>query len=177
MTNYSFEEHLHRYAMWTAARAVQRSFTPTDNIKKAINTTDLRSFVQRSSCSPVEFDQLHQKWADELMNSFGSIECSYGRAAKIISIYLKTSVVIPCKGVGALPQIIHPPIDRIFLTNLISDKSSPLNESDRQWLRGISWTKLEKDMYWELVKKFRGYQNFNWRWEYYWSPSAERSDM
>jgi hypothetical protein len=40
---YSFEEHKHRFAVWTAARAVQRSFTRTRIISDVIVETGLRS--------------------------------------------------------------------------------------------------------------------------------------
>ena len=38
---YTFTKHIHNYACWTAARAVQRNFTNTQNIVKAIEATDL----------------------------------------------------------------------------------------------------------------------------------------
>ena len=39
--SYSFAKHLHNYACWTAARAVQRNFTTTNKIIKAIESSDL----------------------------------------------------------------------------------------------------------------------------------------
>src|SRR5207237_4965917 len=110
--NYTFDEHKHRYAIWTAARAVQRSFTTTHNIAKAINATGLKCFSQ--SNEPItqnEYDTRHKQWSKIIIDV---LDCSYGRAAKIIAIYLKTAVVLPTSGT-ANSLVIHPPLDRFLL--------------------------------------------------------------
>ncbi|MBK6447178.1 MAG: hypothetical protein IPF81_18330 [Bacteroidetes bacterium] len=50
--NYSFAEHVHRFAVWTAARAVQRNFTTTENIRKAIEQTELQNLFYRKVLIP-----------------------------------------------------------------------------------------------------------------------------
>jgi hypothetical protein len=42
MASYDFSEHIHRYAVWTAARAVQRGFAKTATIWSAIDTIGLK---------------------------------------------------------------------------------------------------------------------------------------
>src|SRR5687768_9455879 len=111
--DYNFKEHKHRYAVWTAARAVQRSFTTTTSISSAINKTSLRFFIESSQILDQQtFDQQHKEWGQSIIDAFKSIhiDCTYGRTAKIIAIYLKTSYIIASED-APMSRIIHPPID------------------------------------------------------------------
>ena len=68
MKNYNFSEHLHRYAVWTAARAVQRGLTSTKNIQVAIDNTDLNQFLDSNLVmSEVDFDIFHRLTANILI--------------------------------------------------------------------------------------------------------------
>jgi len=149
--NYSFAEHVHRFAVWTAARAVQRNFTTTENIRKAIEQTELQNlFFRKDINSPEQFDKFHKETCDKLITEFrkqGMVP-SYGRAAKIVAIYIKTVIVIPEKGKSKLSKIAHPPIDRILLHNL--DSKYPELK-----LKSRNWTTLNKVEYFKLIKKFR----------------------
>lgn len=167
MTNnsYSFNEHKHRYALWTAARAVQRSFAKTKKICAAVAATTLQNFAERETfLTQEEFDRQHVLWCTELMAAFEKqkILCSFGRAAKIVAIYLKTSVILPQRGEGHLAQIIHPPIDRILLQKLAR-------------LQGLShlakenWTGFDQAKYQQVstsIKNATG--QFNWLFEANW---------
>ncbi len=170
---YNFNEHKHNYAVWTAARAVQRNFTTTLKIKKAIEVSDLRKFSEDETNYTVEdFDIFHKECANQIINAFkknGLEEVSYGRAAKIISIYLKTSVILNSKGENGKSEIIHPPIDSILLNN-ISKEFPELKE-----LQSIRWTKLDEPKYWELVSKLKTFfVDFNWKLEEFWKPELEK---
>ncbi|MBK7851465.1 MAG: hypothetical protein IPJ66_10105 [Bacteroidetes bacterium] len=149
--NYSFAEHVHRFAVWTAARAVQRNFTTTGIIRKAIEQTELQNLVFRKDInSPEQFDNFHKKTCDKLITEFrkqGMVP-SYGRAAKIVAIYIKTAIVIPERGKSKLSKIAHPPIDSNLLRNL--DPKYPELK-----LKSRRWTSLDKDEYFDLIKKFR----------------------
>jgi hypothetical protein len=168
MSNYSFETHLHRYAVWTAARAVQRNFTTTENIQSAIQTSELKSFVQEPISNLIQFEKWHRKNAKLIISAFGGEkECSYGRAAKIISIYLKTAVGLRLPLDHPVQSVLHPPIDRILLQNLGSE---PRFDGLKK-LKGVNWTQLEEDAYWDLVDLIKdkvGY--FDWRLEEFWKP-------
>ncbi|MBO0936729.1 hypothetical protein J2I47_09250 [Fibrella sp. HMF5335] len=168
MNDYSFDLHRHNYATWTAARAVQRNFTNTKSIKHAINASGLRNFVKSDEIySIAEFDSFHKFCAQEIINEFGKvgISASYGQAAKIISIYLKTSVIICNSGSCTKSEVIHPPIDRVLLTN-IADKIDGLGH-----LKQVNWTQLSEDSYWMLIKQLRAkIDPFNWRVEEFWFP-------
>ncbi len=103
---YNFNEHRHRYAVWTAARAVQRSFAKTGDITNAINCTGLKAFAESDALITQEkYDVMQKDWCNLIIEHFKKIDkppkkpsgklekydCSYGRASKIISIYLKNS--------------------------------------------------------------------------------------
>lgn len=167
-STYSFSEHIHRYAVWTAARAVQRNFTTTENIQRAINASDLKSFAEKPIEDPEAFEKWHRENANLLISNLGGEEiCSYGRAAKIISIYLKTSVGIRLPLDHQVQSVLHPPIDRILLQSLGSEpRFDGLTK-----LKIVNWTQLEEDPYWDLVALIRskvGY--FDWRLEEFWRP-------
>lgn len=171
MSAYNIDEHTHRFALWTAARAVQRSFTNTENIKFAIDESGLRNFVESFTCNSVaEFDKFHKQCADKIVNAFkakGIDEVSYGRAAKIIGIYLKTAIVIRSGGLDTRCSFIHPPVDRILLTRL-----SGFDEL--KGLKNKNWTQLTKDAYWEIVDIIRKSRfPFDWTLEEYWESVKE----
>lgn len=165
---YTFSDHLHNYAVWTAARAVQRKFTTTSNIKSAIEASRLRDFAEslHEEMSTDEFDAFHRDTAHAMIGFLNGIKVktSYGQAAKIIAIYLKTSIIIRESGSGTLSRIAHPPIDNILLSRLVKVYPN-LVESK------IRWTQLEESEYFQLIVKFRQL-NFEYFWEIekYWSP-------
>lgn len=165
--SYTFIDHLHNYSVWTAARAVQRGYTTTKNIKAAIDKTELSKLTEKGEIkTPSEFDDFHRKTSKiliEYLSNLG-IPTSYGRAAKIIAVYLKTSIVIRDSGESHLAKIIHPPIDNILLTNL-SKKNRELGVSN------IKWTQLSENEYFELIEKLRSLHfNSFWELEKFWSP-------
>jgi len=164
---YTFTDHLHNYALWTAARAVQRNFTTTKNICSAIGETDLRRLIDRNEIVTIEqFDNFHRQTADIIIKYLKSIRISstYGQAAKIIAIYLKTAVVIRDSGLGTIAKIAHPPIDNILLTHL-HHKYRNLG------LKGVKWTQLTEKQYFDLINKLRTLDfDYFWELEQYWTP-------
>ena len=168
---YPFKDHVHNYSVWTSARAVQRKFTNTQNIKYAIENSRLRDFSEIRRCdSAKDFEEFHRDCAHEIINSFDELKvanATYGRAAKIIAIYLKTASIIPLEGQGNFSQLIHPPIDRILLTNL-----SRKNKIKKLCERG--WTSLNENEYWTLCERIEleGFA-LNWKLEEYWHPEQE----
>lgn len=168
--NYNLKQHIHNFSVWTSARAVQRSFTKTVMIKRAIEESDLRFFSESSDeCNQSSFDEFHRKCANQIIDSFGknNIACSYGRASKIIAIYLKTAVIIRNDDQYARSSYIHTPIDSILLKAI--DKNFKLKE-----FKNIRWTTLDETNYWELINNLNSKNlPINWTLEEYWSPSEE----
>lgn len=172
---YSFAEHRHRYASWTAARAVQRSFANTALICSAIDATrNLRTFAE-SDHSPNQeaYDEQHAAWCQQLIAAFSALgkPCSFGRAAKIVAIYLKTAVIIPEKGTSPRSLVIHPPIDRILLHNLCSCTG------DRSLIKH-GWTQFDEDQYNEVKACIKKHvSDFNWKAEVFWRVSEQPDEM
>lgn len=170
--NYTFTDHLHNYAVWTAARAVSRNFTDTKSIKSAIEKTDLKGLIDTKEDFTVDrFDRFHRVTANQIINHLKSVDeklenkATYGRAAKIIAIYIKTIIVVRDSGISNLAKIAHPPIDRILLTNASKVyKDFGLNN--------INWTQLTENKYFELIENLRTieFDSF-WELEQYWSPT------
>ena len=167
MEDYSFNEHKHRYAVWTAARA-QRAFAKNLVIAQIIEKANLRAFVETTTTlSQDEFDTLHREWCTNIMNC-GVVSCDYGRAAKMVAIYLKTAVILPHVGQSPLCDVIHPPIDRILLQN-IAAKTAALKH-----FKKLNWTTLKPDAYWAVVNDIRStFGKCNWTTEEYWSLNNE----
>lgn len=166
--SYSINQHKHNFATWTAARAAQRGYASTKIIAKAIAESELAIFAEELDInSQKEFDQKHKVLANQIMKSLKTQigSCTYGRAAKIIAIYLKTFVIVDQSISGNGVEFIHPPVDRILLTNLHKiDKSLSLNK--------YTWTKLDERDYFDLIEKlstlFPEGKPF-WYIEKYWS--------
>ena len=76
---------------------------------------------------------------------------------------MKTSVIIRNSGDGKLASVIHPPIDRILLTNL--HKKQPTLGVNK-----INWTELEEEPYFELIEKLRTLKlDKFWKLEEFWN--------
>lgn len=169
---YTFAKHLHNYACWTAARAVQRNFTTTDKIIKAIESSDLMRVEEMQIETPTRYDYFHSNCCNQIIDYFENeldLTASYGQAAKIVAIYLKTAVVIRYSGEGKLASLAHPPIDRILLTNL--HKKHP-----EIVLNNINWTELDEASYFDLISKLRSLPlNRFWELEEYWDVANEKT--
>ncbi len=173
-SSYTFDDHLHRLAVWTAARAVQRGFSVSTSliceaflacrIKPAIDA------VASSSITADEFNALHRKLCQSLLSwldEHGVAKVTYGRVAKILGMYIKVGYVIPTLGRSILARIAHPPIDRILLHGISSVRELPEAVS----LAREKWTEWDESRYFEVINLIRriipGDEAF-WRLECYW---------
>ncbi|AEE54525.1 hypothetical protein Halhy_6710 (plasmid) [Haliscomenobacter hydrossis DSM 1100] len=170
--NYDHAEHLHRFACWTAAAAVRRAFVGNEVIARVIEDINLKQELfelKKAEPSAEKFDEKHKEYSNrlvtrlkELLNSQAEKDkVTYGRAAKIIAVYIKTCYVIPDPEC-ALSRVAHPPIDRILLTNL--SKCEKINFD-----KFPAWTKLSPKEYVELIKSLRRIEpDHFWKLERYW---------
>ncbi len=145
-----FEKYLHEYAVWTAVRASQRGFTTTKNIKAAIDDSKLHhSTILNQFDTEEEFDTLHRKICKKLLANLNHVSnVSYGRVAKILNIYLKTSIIIRWYETKDKVKYIHPPIDRVLLKNIIK-------EYPHLKIQMCNWTELSETKYFNLIDKLR----------------------
>ncbi len=82
---YNLSEHRHRFSVWAAARAAQRGFTTIDNLRDALELTDIRTFLEGRVAEPISSEQ----FMDGLTEA-GVQNVSFGRAAKLVAVYLKS---------------------------------------------------------------------------------------
>ena len=106
------------------------------------------------------------------MPDFGKIKKvkggSYGRAAKLIAIYLKSMIVVQ-NNTNSLAEIVHPPIDSLILKKISGDES--LNHPRRAYWKNIKWTLLDEKNYKQLIMEFRQVYEGRplWHIEEYWT--------
>jgi hypothetical protein len=77
---------------------------------------------------------------------------TFGRAAKLIAMYLKAIVVLGSGSGTAFSRIAHPPIDSLLLRNLAA---SPVNSEHKSKWAKTKWTKLNDQQYYELIMQLR----------------------
>ena len=175
---YTIEEHNHRFAVWTAARAATRGMKggTTENVKKAIRHSGLRSIVEVENIdNPISSFEAylkdHDKYCKNIIDYFKSIGiqkdiCTYGRAAKIIAIYIKTRILNTKD--HRLMNFAFPPIDSILLENL-ANEFHELND-----LKKVKWTQLKSHEYKDIIKRINAWCMKNdmkmWGIEKYWNP-------
>jgi hypothetical protein len=176
VTDYTIEEHRHRFAAWAAARAAQRGFRTVAVLRDALEVTELRDFLSRSRSRDIgkaEFDALHREWCRAIcdyLTSRSPTGVSFGRAAKLVAVYLKTIVIMGEHWDSSLGRNAHPPIDRRLLKELrkqVQDKGLR-----RAWA-AMNWTQLKEAEYYALVQQLRELvlpAPF-WTLEKHWQPS------
>jgi hypothetical protein len=112
----------------------------------------------------------------DFLNRAGIPNVTFGRAAKLIAVYLKSAVVLGPASGTALARFAHPPIDGILLTNLAASKEVH-SEHQREWAK-IRWTKLNAEQYYELVTQLRqvlGPEEPIWKLERFWTVTNAHS--
>jgi hypothetical protein len=149
---YNIEEHIHRYAVWTAARAASKSRLKNSEVDIIVNTAGLREAVGELQKNTALTEPIYRQWlkkkGEEIIavvnernwSEFKTKQFSFGLAAKIISIYIKTAVVLPTNGNSPLAVIAHPPIDSILLKNINKHHHLKLetNWSTFDWMRYVN---------------------------------------
>lgn len=170
---YTIDEHLHRYACWTAARAASIGRFKNSEIEGCFLQICLREKVQHLKDDNFLTHESYSEWfittCEQLMEVLSKIKTkdkerkvSFGIAAKLISIYIKTVEVLPSSGKSHLSAIAFPPIDSILLKNL--------KQKEGLQILSTSWSNTKKDAFMALVhqlKAFIGREPF-WKLEVFW---------
>ena len=159
---YSLEEHSHRFAAWCAARAATRKLRGATNgaIRQALEASELPGLLAADPASwprtTDEFEALHARWCSQIvqaLNEAGVDGATYGRAAKVVAIYLKTRVVCGGQASSDLGRLAHPPIDSILLKALA--KEVGFSPAARKLWRETRWTQLDAAGYSEVIASLR----------------------
>lgn len=176
--SFAIEEHRHRFAVWAAARASQRGFTTVMQLRSALERSGIREALARQEfydLGPEAFDECHRQWCRSIcaaLQAAGVPRVAYGRAAKVVAVYLKTVITMGAACDTVLGRNIHPPIDRILLRTL-ADEPAVESPHKAEWRR-IRWTRLEQDDYERLIGQLREVVGADvpfWTIEKYWQPS------
>ena len=176
---YDLDEHRHRFASWAAARAAQRGWLNSTELINALELSGLPRFVAERGREPIsrdDFDENHRVWATSLLDALdlATTDGLYGRAAKLIAIYLKGTVVLGPLGDSPLARISHPPVDRVLLQALSKDAKVPPHL--RKLFRTATWTKFGHSEYERVIAALRtllGPDEPFWAIERYWTPQRE----
>lgn len=174
---YDLFEHRHRFASWAAARAAQRAFASVDILRAALEETDLADFLRQPASVRTDtatFERHHRRWCSTILGVLeenGVPGATYGRAAKLVAVYLKSMVVLGPASGSPLSAVIHPPIDSLLLENLAASGLAPSYAP--RWRR-LRWTRLDEPAYYELIAELktvlRDGEPF-WKLEEYWTVS------
>ncbi|MDP2313445.1 MAG: hypothetical protein Q8P41_11105 [Pseudomonadota bacterium] len=182
---YTLDKHRHRYAAWCAARAAGRGLSGGNNgaFRVALDASDLpellRGPADRWPSNAAEFDRAHRAWCGAIVSSLhasGADDATFGRAAKVVAIYLKTLIVCGGRERTPLARVAHPPIDRVLLGRLARDKRFPA-EVRAMWDR-TNWTTLGVDAYDEVIASLRAVglaADGFWRAEEWWTGDQDRA--
>lgn len=171
---YSEYNHRHNFSVWAAARAAQRGFTNVEMLRDALEQCGIDVFVNNPSPES-EFEGRHKQWCNSIcdyLNEKGVHNVSYGRAAKLVNVYLKSMLVL--KNLSGEPaKFIHPPIDRILLQNIA--KNVTMEKEEKKMLKATNWTQLQEEEYFQLINTLKGINGNRpfWQLEEHWTVTNE----
>jgi len=171
---YTLETHKHNFAIWAAARAIQRGFRGAKNsiLGIALEDSNIRDAIyslMSANVVPEEFDVWHKSLCRKIIKNLldaGVSDITYGRAAKLVAIYLKVTVIIGEDPTSPLARVAHPPIDHILLQEIA--KENPIIGN----LAQVKWTNLTEEEYFDVVNKLRSILDDEagfWQIEKYWN--------
>lgn len=175
---YTIETHKHNFAVWAAARAAQRGWksATVGKLGGALESSGIKDAVTRignTNVDPKEYDGWHTDWCSRVMahlQDAGVQRVTYGRAAKLVAIYLKVMVIIGEDPMCPLAKTAHPPIDGILLKNIAKAKPT-VSQLDR-----VRWTRLSRTEYLDVVNDLRSVMNEGapfWEIEKYWTATND----
>ena len=170
---YTEFKHKHNFSVWAGARAAQRGFTNVELLRDALDQCGVTDFSENLNLinNVDDFNIKHKEWCESIcdyLNEKGVQKVTYGRAAKLIAVYLKSIIVLPNIHT---PQasFIHPPIDRILLQNL--SKHSAVTQENKKLLKNTNWTELDETNYLKVLQVICNIIGTepNWKIEEFWT--------
>lgn len=156
---YELFTHRHNFAVWAAARAAQRGFTDVPTLRAALEASGIQRFLPDPSFTDIvcaRFEELHRVWCRSVCTFLSErrvANVTFGRAAKLVAVYLKSMVIVAGSACTPLGRCIHPPIDRRLLQALAGDPS--FDPQQRAVWRQTNWTQLTEEDYYNLVRQLR----------------------
>ena len=180
---YDIDEHRHRFSVWAAARAAQRGFrrATVGTLREALEACGVVEFLGSVDAEAIDdaeqFADLHRRWCRSIVASLqekGVANPTFGLAAQLIGVYLKSVVVLGARSATALASLAHPPVDGILLSN-ISSSSQITSGHKKAWAK-VKWTQLDEERYYQLITQFRdclAVREPFWMLERFWTVTDE----
>lgn len=156
---YNLDEHRHRFSVWAAARAAQRGLCDVDTLVEALGHCGVNDFLAKADLNaidPSDFDEHHREWCRSIVRSLkarGLGKASFGHAAKLLGMYLKSMVVLGPDSETTFARVAHPPIDSILLSGLSS--SDEIKCGHRHAWEKVRWSQLDEAAYYALIEELR----------------------
>lgn len=153
---YDIHRHKHNYAIWTASRAWNRKLKGGDLAlaQQLIEVAGLEN-VRGPDDIGADVDAWLQEKMRLIVDYAGQNQIpgiNYGRAQKLVNIYLKTKLI--CGGFETHPKVslLHPPLDRelfdglrrVFREQKTSDAAAAFADAQKAC---SSWTNFELQDY------------------------------
>jgi hypothetical protein len=127
--------------------------------RDALEICGVVEFVRTSEAKGIDesrFIELHRDWCCSVVAYLAQKKVAnptFGRAAKLVAVYLKSMIVLGPAGDTDLARVAHPPIDGILLQNI--SKAQNVQSAHRREWRNVSWTQLGEDPYYCLIRQLR----------------------
>lgn len=156
---YDLFEHRHRFSLWAAARAAQRGFTTVENLRDALENCGIANFLRNPDALNTDeskFEKHHKIWCRLIVGFLKNRnidKVTYGRAAKLVAVYLKSMIIIGPYAGTLLSSVAHLPVDRILLQNL--SRAAEIHSQHKRTWRTINWTELDEPSYYDLISQLR----------------------
>lgn len=173
---YDIRKHKHRFSCWAASRAssVKGCRFSVLQGKMIIEGSGLQNVVDELSLFPsnyTEFDKFHAEWRERVISKAREIGLifTHGVAAKLINVYLKSTLV--CGGYEDVDQValVHPPVDQLLLKALREKGPEDMRPT---WKRALKkrWSKFDSDDYQNVISGIRKMMGGRpmWEVEEYW---------
>jgi len=118
---YDLVEHRHRFSVWAAARAAQRGLKggKVDVLRDALEQSGVVEFAKANEAiEQGAFDEVHRVWCRSIIDYLASrdVSAAYGRATKLIAIYLKSMVILNGTVETSQARVVHPPLTASYCT-------------------------------------------------------------
>lgn len=199
MSSYTIRDHAHRFAVWAAGRAYSRSGGDGGGYSVRYAQVMLEAAGMRDINTPEDLPSregidafIHERieavraarpatYVHHKTRKKETFLCTYGRAQKLVNVYLKSKLVCAGYHDDVRVERLHPPIDRKLLGGLNAlcgevsgqDEYAEFRKNllDAQAL-GESWVIFSQSTYEAYIKAVKSLQKDKplWAVEEHWLP-------
>jgi hypothetical protein len=153
---YTIKLARHRFALWAAYRASQAGSAQATGpaLIAALESCGIVQFLQKPSnhnLTEKQYDSYFDTFASAALThlqTHAAREVSYGVAAKLVAVYIKSAFVLAGKSRTNAARHFPPAIDSKLLEALDRAHGIALAKSYR-------WQKLSRTQYWVLLRELR----------------------